>query len=101
MKIEWLNDGTNEAIVTRGFWLWKRQAHVVLVTRPNEYGTLRTAWRYAGNDAECDYDFARWLDAKRGEEQLRRGHEIIRRASEPNWQPVRPMPTARLVERKS
>ena len=51
LKIEWLNDEMTEAIVTRGWWRWQKQAHVARAPDCD-------AWFYVANGALVDGAFA-------------------------------------------
>jgi hypothetical protein len=84
MRIDWLNDDLTEARVTRGFWWWKR----VTILR----GTHPPVWSYPSGEQMLDGALILLLDRKRRRELLRRGFDR-------NWQPVRSLPSARVVKR--
>lgn len=86
MKIEWLNSDLTEARVTRGWWRWKRVAHV-------KYTPI-TIWRFASGDDVGDL----WvpLQGARTEEMERREQQALR---DRNWQPVSSPPVAKVVRR--
>jgi hypothetical protein len=44
MKIEFLNENKTQALLTRGFWLWKKQAKVIA---KGEGYFLLTEWYFA------------------------------------------------------
>ena len=91
MRIEWLNDEMTEAVVTRGVWRWKRRALVKLQPRPKTYDQENAVWAYAISGKDCEYDLVSSLDSCRKSTRKRRQHEQ-------DWQPVSPMPRARVVK---
>jgi hypothetical protein len=81
VNIVWLNDSLTEALVTRGWWR-KRQARVYLFT---EGGT----WRYRIDSSRVGF----WLD-----ESLDRARVKERKRRTRYWQPVLPLPKARVAK---
>ncbi len=87
MRIHWLNDELTEAIVTRGIWWRKRQAHV-----KHEAGTMYT-WRYMPSVREVEVSVCRAIIRAARIKRKRRD----RSAGAVDWQPVRSLPKARVV----
>ena len=83
MKIEWLNDDCTEAYVTKG-WFRKRRAHVY-----RDKDSYR--WTFVTSKRRVEQTFQGWISDRR-EKAMTTDRE---------WQPVRALPPARLVERKT
>jgi hypothetical protein len=79
MTIQWLNDELTEAIVTRGWLWWKRQAHV------RRGSGIPLTWRYA-SDRHVGGGLRHALERRRNRER-----------GDTDWQPVRPLPKAKVV----
>jgi hypothetical protein len=86
VRIDWLNDEMTEARVTKGWLWWKRAA---LVKRLSEY-----IWKFQSSNRDID-DGTRWkLNDARDE-------EMARRRDIEDWQPVKPLPPARMLRRET
>lgn len=92
MRITWLNPSLTEALVTRGWWRWKRQAMVQSVqSKSGAYDK----WVFAGTDVEVDWKVRRYLNDAITEIYVKR----IREAERCNWQLVSSLPEAKAVKR--
>lgn len=89
MKITWLNPQLTEALVTRGWWRWKRQARVQSKSGAYE------RWVFAGTDVEVDWKVRRYLNDAVTQIYVER----IREAERSNWQPASSLPEAKAVRR--
>lgn len=89
MKIEWLNAECTEAIVTRGWWRWKRQAHV----------KRDGGWFFAVSGRYVSQSIIRAL--QKAHERAKRDED--RRKVDADWTPVRRarLPEARLIDRSA
>jgi hypothetical protein len=85
VKIEWLNDELSEARLFRGVLWWKRVAHIKR-TNPLDYRSRR--WRHHPSGNICGE--SEYVDGMRDA-------EFARRSEMGDWQPIRPLPRARLV----
>lgn len=83
MRIEWTSADQTEAVVTRGFWRWRRYAevHLVVVQVETPISCQRDVWRYcnSGKDVEWNLDAALRQAAKLEAARLQR---------ESDWLPV-------------
>jgi hypothetical protein len=79
MTIEWLNSEMTEAIVTRGFWR-KERAHVRYV------GPYWHSWEHVPS-----------ANSVRDHVAARLHNERVRITKERDWQPVRPLPKAKVM----
>ena len=87
MKIEWLNDDCTEAYVIKG-WFRKRRAHVRWQQiKPFDY----CGWVYLPSERRVVGDVV--VDTLNAQRERSR--------KEQDWQPIRALPPARLVERKT
>lgn len=65
MRIDWLNTERTEAVITRGFWRWKKRAEVVLFEPKGK----RATWYYTRSRIKvpewlaCDLDEAQDWDS--------------------------------------
>lgn len=89
MKIDWLNSDMTEAQLTRGWWRWKRRA-VVVRFEPEHSWDPR--WKHMESGKVMESGESYCIETERSEAMQR--HE-----NERDWQPVRDVPRARLVER--
>lgn len=84
MKVQWLNEERTEALVTRGFLWWRRQALVY-----EDYH-----WRYSRTKDRCDDRLNARLDKIRNRVRAREYKNKV-------WLPVSEgLPTARLEQRQ-
>lgn len=89
MKAEWLNSERSEVAVTRGFWR-KRRAILSLKPNPISYDPDRKTWFYSASGKPAENDLADFIVEADKRERVRQQHEM-------DWQPVAPMPAARVV----
>lgn len=88
MRIEWLDAGCNEAIITRGVLWWKRRAHV---------RDVGTGFRFVSTGDDVGGELAYVLRRHKHLELSRRIAQIAK--CDRNWQPVRALPPARIERR--
>lgn len=86
MRIEWLNENMREARLTRGFWRWKR---VAIVKRE-----LGESWQYAVSGDLVETRIKEAIDIAYWE--VRRAQDLDKLNR--NWQPARPVPSARVIK---
>lgn len=99
MVIQWLNSDMTEALVTRGWWRWKRQAHVVYL-EPHEvvgYPRLR-GWYHVATQRACDHRLVQLIGKHSGREARKQHRALVAERERGNWQPVRSLPKARVVK---
>lgn len=86
MKFEWLDDRLTRVRVTRGFWRWKRVATLFRPPHWDEY-----TWEYEGTGERADKGFVAKIRTSRSREQEKRSYNR-------NWQPVRELPKAQVIQ---
>jgi hypothetical protein len=89
MKIEWLNDEMTEARLIRG-WFRKQHATVKLTPMRHVSGNY---WAFAPSGDEVGDSIRRAIEHDKRCEEWRRKEAI----KESNWQPLRSLPSARVV----
>lgn len=88
MKVEWLNAEMRMAILTRGFWRWRR---VAVVSRE-----LLGDWKYIPSGDVVESEIVSRIERSYWGIFRKR---IDRERQERNWTPTETLPRARLVER--
>ncbi len=93
MRIEWLNERRNRAMVITGWWKWKRFA-LVDYRVSSEENDYTSGWYYAGGPSVEDE-----IKAKLYQHDIwaREAKESAKRAQ--HWQPIKGyLPEARLLK---
>lgn len=56
MKVEFLNEEKTRALLTRGWWLWKKQAFV-----RRKWADETRWWVYESTDRDCELDVNKFI----------------------------------------